>query len=107
VISAIIPTYRGAAHLAQNLPPLLASLENSGPAEVIVVDDGGGIDQPPDGVRLVVLDENHGYGPAVNAGVRSSRGDYLLILNDDVTVQHDTVAGGGGGVPGGGVLAGP
>jgi GT2 family glycosyltransferase len=94
VISAVIPTYRGRARLERNLPSVVASLEHAGePWEIVVVDDGGGGLGPlPPGARLVALPENRGYGPAVNAGARAARGEFLLILNDDVRLEAATVS---------------
>ena len=93
MISAIVPTYRGQARLSRNLPSVVASLEASGAGwEVIVVDDGGGQGGSlPQGCRWLVLDRNRGYGPAVNAGAAGASGDFLLVLNDDVALETDTV----------------
>jgi len=93
VISAIVPTLRGQARLDRNLPSVVASLEAAGePWEVVVVDDGGGgVAWSEPGVRVVRQAENRGYGPAVNAGVAVSTGEYLLVLNDDVRLLPDTV----------------
>ena len=93
MISALIPTFRGAARLARNLPSVVGALEAAGEAwEAVVVDDGGGgLGELPPAVRLVALGENRGYGPAVNAGAREASGEYLLVLNDDVRLEADTV----------------
>ena len=94
MISAIVPTLRGQARLDRNLGSVVASLEAAGePWEVVVVDDGGGgITSSGPGVRVLRQAENRGYGPAVNAGVAASHGDYLLVLNDDVRLLPDTVS---------------
>jgi GT2 family glycosyltransferase len=107
VISAIVPTLRGQARLDRNLGSVVAALEAAGePWEVLVVDDGGGgIGALPAGVRLVALDENRGYGPAVNAGAAEARGDYFLILNDDVRLEPDCVRLLRGHLPGAGLFA--
>jgi GT2 family glycosyltransferase len=93
MISAIVPTRRGAARLARCLPGVIDALARCGDDhEVVVVDDGGGgLGELPAGVRLLSLPESRGYGPAVNAGVEAARGDRLLILNDDVELLPDTV----------------
>jgi GT2 family glycosyltransferase len=94
VISAIVPTYRGDARLARNLPSVVAALEMCGDTwEVVVVDDGGGgLGELPAGCRLLALKENRGYGPAVNAGAAEARGDQLLILNDDARLEPGSIA---------------
>lgn len=94
MISAVVPTCRGRARLERNLATAAASLEASGePWEIVVVDDGGGgldgLDTP---ARVLALPENRGYGPAVNAGAAAARGDYLLVLNDDVRLEPGTVS---------------
>ncbi|MCM8796908.1 MAG: glycosyltransferase family 2 protein [Candidatus Omnitrophica bacterium] len=43
-------------------------------------------DAYPD-VRLFVQDKNIFYGAALNIGIRHSRGDYILCLNDDVALD--------------------
>ncbi len=93
MISAIVPTYGGAARLARNLPTVAASLRAAGEEwEIVVVSDGGGdLGAPPEGARLIRLADNRGYGPAVNVGVEQAKGQRLLILNDDVRLARDTV----------------
>lgn len=93
MISAVVPTRRGAERLARWLPSVIDSLAHCGDAhEVIVVDDGGGaLGDLPGEVRVVALPESRGYGSAVNEGVHAARGDRLLILNDDVELSPDTV----------------
>jgi GT2 family glycosyltransferase len=94
VISAIVPTLGGQARLERNLGSVAAALEAAGePWEIVIVDDGaGGVTWPGRGVRIVALPENRGYGPAVNAGVEAAAGEYLLVLNDDVRLETDTVS---------------
>jgi GT2 family glycosyltransferase len=94
MISAVVPTYRGAARLARNLPSVQSALAAAGEAfELIVVDDGGGgVGTLPKSVRFVRRRSNGGYGPAVNTGAAIAKGDRLLVLNDDVRLEQDTVA---------------
>ena len=92
MISAVVPTCGGRARLERNLGSVAASLEAAGePWEIVVVDDGGGLGELPGPARVVALPENRGYGPAVNAGADAARGDYLLVLNDDVRLEPGTV----------------
>jgi GT2 family glycosyltransferase len=93
VISAVVPSYRGRARLERNLGSVAASLEAAGEAwEIVVVDDGGALGEIAAPARVVALPENRGYGPAVNAGAAAARGDYLLVLNDDVRLDPGAVA---------------
>ena len=57
-----------------------------------MVDDGGVLGELPGPARVLTLPENRGYGPAVNAGAAAARGEYLLVLNDDVRLEPGTVA---------------
>jgi GT2 family glycosyltransferase len=71
----------------------------SAAAEVMVVDNGS----PPhpqrarlrraEGVSLRCWGRNRGFARAVNEGVRLSRGDWLLLLNPDVSVADDFLDG--------------
>ena len=94
MISAIVPTLKGQARLERNLPSVVRSLESVGePWEIVVVDDGAsGISWSGPGVRVLSQSPNQGYGPAINAGVAAAQGDYLLILNDDVRLESETVS---------------
>jgi GT2 family glycosyltransferase len=94
VISAVVPTWGGRARLERNLGGVAASLEAAGEGwEIVVVDDGGGaLEGLAAPARVVTLPENRGYGPAVNAGAAAAKGDYLLVLNDDVRLEPGTVA---------------
>jgi GT2 family glycosyltransferase len=92
MISAVVPTAGARARLERHLPGVCASLAASGQAwEVLVVDDGGGLDSVPSPARLVSRPRSEGYGPAVNAGVAAAAGDLLLVLNDDVELEPSTV----------------
>jgi GT2 family glycosyltransferase len=95
VISAIVPTLQGGSRLSSNLESLWVSLRAANAAfEVIVVDDGGsGVPALDPAIRLLRLPATRGYGPAVNAGAAVARGEYLLVLNDDVRLEPDSARG--------------
>ena len=94
MISAIVPTLKGQTRLERNLGSVAKALEAAGePWEILIIDDGGfGITWSGRGVRVLAQLENRGYGPAVNAGVAAAAGDYLLVLNDDVRLEPETVS---------------
>jgi hypothetical protein len=77
----------------------LASLQEDGWTEVVVVDNGS-----PDGsaemvrarfpwVRLIALAENRGFSAGVNLAAAAATGDALLLLNPDTVVPTGTRSG--------------
>lgn len=86
-VSVVIPTWNGADLLAHALRSLAAQTFRD--FEVIVVDNGstdGTMEllsrEHPD-VRVVRFDENRGFAAAVNAGIRASRGEIVVLMNND------------------------
>jgi GT2 family glycosyltransferase len=66
-------------------------------AELIVVDNGSG-DESTEIVRrefpevvLVPLDENLGFPAAVNEGLARSGGEWVLLLNNDATIERGAI----------------
>jgi len=41
--------------------------------------------------RMFRIPENVGFGPAMNAGVRQTHGDYIFLLSDDVQIWGDFI----------------
>jgi GT2 family glycosyltransferase len=66
--------------------------------EIVVVDNGSAdgslvqIRRRAAGARIVELGRNAGFSGALNAGVRASRGEYVLSLNFDVVLEPSFVA---------------
>jgi GT2 family glycosyltransferase len=64
----------------------------TGACEAIVVDNASrtaiprSLCDPPPGVRLIARSDNGGFAVGVNAGWRSSRSPWLMVLNPDVEV---------------------
>jgi GT2 family glycosyltransferase len=94
--SVIIPTWNG-AHL---LPACLDSLldQSYKPLEIIVA-DGASTDSTAElvslqypTVRVVRLRRNRGFAGNVNAGIRASRGETVLLLNNDARAEREWVA---------------
>ena len=78
-----------------------AALASSAPVEVIVVDNASRDGEPvrvasahasDARVRVLRQDRNLGFGPACNRGAAVARGDALLFLNPDCTIERGTVA---------------
>lgn len=92
--SIVIATYNRAGDLAGTLDSL-AALRPDGPWEVVVVDNNS-----TDGTRAVVeaaaarfpvelrylFEREQGRSPALNAGIRASRGAIVVTTDDDVRV---------------------
>lgn len=86
LVSAIIPTYNGADHLAETIRSVL---DQDHPAvEVVVVVDGSTDGTPAvlehfAGSIRVLSQPNRGQAAAVNAGIEAARGEYLVLISDD------------------------
>jgi GT2 family glycosyltransferase len=90
-VTAIVPTWNRADLLRSILTNLAA--QTRPPDQVIVVDNGS-----TDATMLVARDfpvdflafpENRGFAAAVNEGVRRARGEWLLIVNNDVILEPE------------------
>ena len=97
-VLAICVNWNGREVLAETLTSLLSS---SYPRlRVVVVDNAstdGSADLVPRGCELVRLEENKGYGAAINwilretAEGRRQQADYYLLLNNDVLLDPEAV----------------
>ena len=97
--TVIIPNYNGIDFLI----PCLDSLEQTTDAfdriKVIVVDNGsddGSVKQIEEresrlDLKLIKLDENTGFAYAVNRGIEASDTEFVLLLNNDITVDGDFI----------------
>ncbi len=99
--SIVIPTYNGRAYLAETLQSAWA--QGAVLRDVIVADDASSdgtaelaeemVGQAPVSMRVVRMAANSG-GPAlpINLGVSHSRGRYVLVLDQDDTLQPGALA---------------
>lgn len=95
--SIIIPNFNGESLLARNLPYVIGAMNNSknSISEIIIVDDGswdGSVKLLKDKfsqIKVIKHKKNRGFSAAVNTGVRSSKGDLILLLNTDVIPEKD------------------
>lgn len=96
-LSVIIVNYNAAPFLARCLASLEAHL-GAVPHEICVVDnqstDGSAemVRRQFPGVQLVVSPRNVGFAAGVNAGLRATRGRYVLWLNPDAELLDDGIA---------------
>lgn len=94
-VSVIIPNFNGKKYLTD----CLHALENQDweNFEVILVDNGsedGSVQYVREcfpKVRLIELKENAGFCTAVNTGIKVSRGNYVLLLNNDTIAEKSFV----------------
>lgn len=91
VVSIVIPVYNHAAHTLACLRALAAHPPATR-CEVIVIDDGSSDETAlwlPQihGLRYEVRDRNGGFIHACNDGVSRSKGDYVVLLNNDTIPQ--------------------
>ncbi|KAA2284885.1 glycosyltransferase [Arenimonas fontis] len=89
--SIVVPVYNQLALTLGCLRALAASGDAT-PFEVIVVDDASGDDSPHvlprvPGLRYHRNADNLGFIGACNAGAALARGEFLVFLNNDTTVQ--------------------
>ena len=94
--SVIIPTWDGADLLRSALLSLRRQTFRD--FETVVADNGSRdgtaamlATEFPE-VRCVRFDENRGFAPAVNAGLRAASGDVLVLMNNDVEADAGWLA---------------
>ena len=86
-ISVVVPNYQGEEVLEACLRALLSQSRTVD--QIVVVDDGstdGSVEilrRYASKVRTVLLPRNVGFAAAANAGIRESRSDITLLLNND------------------------
>ena len=91
VASIVIPVHDGAGMIRQCLNSILHSVDDV-PYEVVVVDDCSDTETQAmiasiGGVRVVRNESNLGFLKSVNRGVASSRGEFVVLLNNDTEPQ--------------------
>ncbi len=94
-VSVVIPVH-GKCHLTLRCLKSLSDLEGQRTFEVILVDDASP-DESADvlpslsGIRYVRNDENLGFLKSCNRGAALARGSYILLLNNDATVENGAI----------------
>jgi GT2 family glycosyltransferase len=95
MVTIIIPNYNG-KHFME---PCLEALENQTykDFEIMVVDnassDGSNeyIEENYPDIKLIKLDKNYGFSKAVNVGIKASKSEFVILLNNDTEVHKDYV----------------
>lgn len=96
--SIIIPSYNGLSLLQTAVAAIRVYTDPvQTPYEIIVVDNGSSDGTPAwcirEGMTCVSVARNAGFPAACNKGMRAANGDYLLLLNNDVTVSFSWLNG--------------
>lgn len=94
-VSIIIPNYNGAKFIKDCMDSLANQTYKD--FEIIVVDNNSQdnsveyIKNNYPMVNLISLNENFGFSTAVNAGIKASNGEYVLLLNNDTKAFPDFI----------------
>src|SRR5579884_1719122 len=96
LVSVVVVNWNGAHHLDECLASLRAQTVRD-QIEVIVVDNGstdGSVDvlRQYDNVHVIQNETNVGFAAGCNQGIRSSRGQYIALLNNDAVVAPTWLA---------------
>jgi len=94
-ISVVIVTFFGKKFIRQNLESVYAQTL---PADEVIVVDNASKDETLDIIRdnfpnttVIKNPVNYHYAKAVNIGVKSSSGDLVIILNQDLVLEKDFI----------------
>lgn len=95
-VSVVVLNYRTPEQTARAVG-CLADAARETPLEVIVVDNNSG-DTSVDVIRdrcpsasIIEMPSNVGFAAGMNAGIRASTGDYVLLLNSDVQAHPGSI----------------
>jgi len=98
LVSAIVVNLDARELLLDCVDSLARALEFAdGDSEIVVIDNGSTDGAPAavreryGHVRVVELGENTGFAAGVNEGLRRSSGEWVLLLNNDATVELGAV----------------
>ena len=96
LLSIVTGTFNRRAHLAGFVQSIRANIPHGLPYEIILV-DGGSTDGTLDWCRqqpdVVLIEQGQLFGAikAFDAGAYTAQGDYVLLGNDDVTLQLNSL----------------
>ncbi|MGI8864396.1 MAG: glycosyltransferase family 2 protein [Solirubrobacteraceae bacterium] len=98
LVSAIVVSFNRCESTVRCVESLLVALDGvAGPTEVIVVDNNSHDDSVPalrrlsDRLRVIGMARNLGFAGAVSEGMRQSSGQWVLLLNNDATIEPEAV----------------
>ena len=100
-VSIITVNYK-VAHLLEGLFESIEKHPPEGSWEMIVVDNASGeedvnrlkkLEESRPHFKLIVSDENIGFGAGNNLGVAQAKGEYIIFLNPDIVVRDGCLSG--------------
>ena len=93
-ISVVIVTFNN----EKTIKTCLDSVTKYSPdSEIILVDNGSGDDtlkilrQFDERAKIIKAEENLGFSKAVNQGIKSAKGNFILLLNPDTLIDIEAV----------------
>lgn len=95
LMSVVIVNYNGDPHLLQLLRTL--SKQTYRNREIIIIDNHSAdnsctfIRENHPEVHLIALKRNIGFAAAVNMGVEAAKGQYILVLNNDIMLDQNAL----------------
>jgi GT2 family glycosyltransferase len=98
-LSIIVVNYNSRQYLRKCLDSVRSSIFFE-PFEIIVVnsdeksleqDDLGAVGNEACRIKTIEVNKNFGFGKSCNIGVRESRGQLLMFLNPDTTIEESTL----------------
>jgi GT2 family glycosyltransferase len=96
LVSVVLVAYNSREWLQSCLPSLEA--QTYSPLEIVLVDNASNDDgaqwvaENYSQVRILTLEKAQPFARAINQGVITAQGDYLLLLNPDVYLESDAIA---------------
>lgn len=86
--SIVIPNYNGKAFLNDCLKSISIALKYSPDTKVeVIIVDNGSINPPKQ--TTIYLKQNMGFGYAVNTGVKKAKYEYIIVMNNDLTIHKN------------------
>lgn len=93
-VSVVIPNYNGEKYIKKCLDSLM--VQSLKPDEIIVVDNNstdGSLEllnnDFRDKICIIALEKNTGFSVAVNKGIKASKGEFVVLLNNDTELDKD------------------
>lgn len=97
-LSIIIVNYNSFSYLQKCLQSLYNSNFPGNQYEIILIDNASSDNSPQlikkefPGIKLISNKSNQGFARANNQGIEKSLGEYILLLNPDTVVSHNTLS---------------